>query len=270
MTMSEVTYKATRKDLNLISKSLEFIKNGSLDYLFGGKDVFSDVAIISYDTENIYLFNILENSYKTIPHKVRYDWERQHTGWSTGLRVTEFLEFLPSEIHSYWYISGGLFTPLSDIQAQRKSIYTSEEGYIATIIHEFGHIFFNKSNPHYYTNKKETLDYMETAVSLYSGESLPKDYTVTIPSYSGLSEVFAFCTEYSFASKYAMSHKDNIDRVFKKKIQRTIPYEKELNFLYQDTSLRSSHFYSWVIGKILLEKYPNAWHKKLTELKTIL
>ncbi len=56
---------------------------------------------------------------------------------------------------------------------------------------------------------------------------------------------------------------------FLKRIKFLKNLEKEKDFTKEDSVLSDSHIFSWVFGKMILEKYKDDWVEKLVEKKEI-
>ena len=83
-----------------------------------------------------------------------------------------------------------------------------------------------------------------------------------------LGETFAFCTEYAASGIFWPSHKNNLDKFGKQKIDQLIVTEKTANLEKENSAIEPSqnpHDFSLVFGKIILEKYPTTWPEILTQ-----
>jgi hypothetical protein len=81
-----------------------------------------------------------------------------------------------------------------------------------------------------------------------------------VPSYKYLSELFAFCTEYTTASIFWPNHRRNIDRYYLNYIRELIKEEQSANLNICDSVLEQNpHNFAGIIGRLILERYPKNW-----------
>jgi len=139
-------------------------------------------------------------------------------------------------------------------------IYTTYESYLATLVHEFGHIYYN-SQPLSVPNKRANLEYLKTAVNLFQEktvEKFPEIKTYRSFAFEAWTEVFAFCTEYYAASLFWPKFKKALDNYWKVNLTK----------LTQNPSLltsRTPHYLAATIGKILMSKHPSDWPQKILQ-----
>jgi len=166
--------------------------------------------------------------------------------------------------------------PFIELQRKKKvspNPYITRESYLATIIHEFGHIYYNQHKLWWYSNKKENLAYLETAIKLFKGEKVNIDnLKIKIPSPWLWSEIFAFCSEYYAATIFWPNHQKGINRTSLAMIQRTILGEKEKDLDRQNSLFdekKSLHLVAAILGKIILHKYPTSWPQILIKKQVL-
>ncbi len=254
-----------KEDLNLISKSLSYVFGGRMDNIFSRKEILKGVSLVSFDNNFLYLFTIENNvvNIKEISHREDI-LDKTKRGWSAYLRQKgELKKYLPESCIQSKIVSGGLFSDFVALQGYNQSIYTAKEAYIATIIHEFAHVYFNKLNPFYYADKEYNLEILELSRDLYLKKPVNLEYTISIPSYADSTEVFAFCAEYEYARKYAKKYFDSMNEEFSKQIDCMLEEEKLKNLEKEDSVLVDPHSLSFVIGKLIVEKYPDDWAGRL-------
>ncbi len=140
----------------LISSALSYVFDGKLDHIFKERSIIEKVTVVSFDEKNIYIFkNGLDPV--VIPHKEKI-LEKTFGGWGAYLRQKKDLEkYIPKKYLKNEIISGGMYSVFLKEQKKKKTIYVNKESYVSTIIHEYAHIYFNKLNPFYYSDKKYTL-----------------------------------------------------------------------------------------------------------------
>lgn len=268
-------YHATPKDLETIKEALTYVEKPELNFIFKDKNKIKKTLIVSYDAKNIYVWADEKGKYKLhqISHKLKVQ-DKDQWGWRVGLRPFEITKYLPkkwqSDLFSLPKISGGLLKPFVELQKTRNSNnnpYISKESYLATIIHEFGHVYFNQQNQHWNSNKKQNLNCLAKALKLYLSENSllnPIMNKINIPCYYGLSELFAFCTDYTAATIFWPQHKKDIDKSNISRLNDLLATEKKRNLNRQDSTLdENPHDFALVIGKLLLTKYPGNWPEKL-------
>lgn len=137
-------YIATPADFNAVTEALKFVMHPKMGFVFERKSKIANTAIVSYDSKFIYVWRVkpIKLNYK-IPHnlKIPDEWQR---GWWAGIVSKQIEKYLPDKIKNP-IISGGLLTPFIALQKAKNipdNPYTTRESYLATIIHEFGHIYF--------------------------------------------------------------------------------------------------------------------------------
>lgn len=270
-------YEATDEDLKTIEEGIQAVWRPEMDFVFTNRDLIKHVTIISYDSNFLYIWvkNKLSNKF---PHHIllKDEWQM---GWRTDLPIKPFTDLLPSILQKSKFetpiISGGLLTPFSKLQQSKGNIvsnpYTTRESYLATIVHEFGHVYYQQHKTWWYSNLKENLNYLENALKLFSNKKgrLSK---IRIPHPSVWSEVFAFCTDYYASGLFWPKHQRNVDEMNAITIKNHIPTEEIKNLEEQDSLFDDenfTHLTAAVFGKIILTRYPNLWPRKLLKLPTI-
>lgn len=219
-------YKATKKDLEAIEEGIKTVWQKEMDFVFKNKTLIRNTIIISFDSKFLYLWtklklsslkptqcNIKEYYAYKIPHEIRIQDEWQ-IGWQASLTINQFVNLLPAELQKSDFkipkISGGLLTPFIELQKRKKieyNPYTIRESFLATILHELAHIFWNQHKLWWYSNKKENINYLKTAKQLYEKkEKIPK-ISLKLPLNIGIGEVFATCAEYWASEVFWLTHK---------------------------------------------------------------
>lgn len=279
------SYSATQDDFLAIEDALRYVWDPKLDFIFRDKTVIQSTIVISYDSAFVYLwtrkqlpdiksFPCSAKSYYAykIPHKLMLS-DEHHRGWLAGVHH-EIECFLPSSIKSASSfaiprISGGLFIPFITVQKKTSvkiSPYATRESYLATIIHEFGHVCWNQHKLWWYSNKEETLNYLAMAWKLYSNKSNVHNMRLNTPAHDGIGEVFAVCSEYYASQQFWPLHKQNFDKFAKNRLKDLRVLEKKRNLDEQDSVLeltRYPHDLAFVFCKLLLTYYPTTWPKIL-------
>lgn len=287
-------YTHSKEDLEAVEEALEYLERPELDLVFKDRNLINNTLVISFDSKELFIWTKLKhpklknmpcrvNDYYTylIPHKIKIR-DKDQSWWRSNLLKKEFWGYLPREFQKSWLeipkISGGLLKPFTSLhkkfRARKKrepDPYYTRESYLATIIHEFGHVYYGRRNPWYYSKNTETINYMKLALDLYEEKRRGKlkDTPLRLLSRKNLGEVFAFCTDYYTSSIFWPSHRKEIDKENQQRIREAIEKERRSNLDREDTFLVEPHAFASVFGKIILERYPKNWPSKLLVVGSI-
>ena len=275
------SYLASKEDLNIINEALKYVWSPKMNFIFSDKSKISKTNIISYDSKFIYIWKInpIKLTYK-IPHRIKIEDEWQ-SGWQASIGIAQIENLLPVQIKNKSrfeipIISGGLLTPFIALQKEKDASanpYTTEESYLATIVHEFGHIYWNGFKLWWFSKKNENIKYLKIAKKLYSKKGLKdRKIRLSFPLPSVLGETFAFCTEYAASEIFWPSHKNNLDEFGKQRIDQLIITEKTTNLDKENSVIEPNtnpHDYALTAGKILLTQFPTNWTTVLTRPLTL-
>lgn len=281
-------YQATKKDFEAIEEGIKTVWRPELDFIFKRKNFIKNIVIISYDSSFIYLWTKIfipglsflpcelsdYYAYK-ISHKIKLKDKWQHA-WRASTPEEPLDKLLPKRFCASQFkipkISGGLLTPFIELQ-KKKNIENNpsvtRESFLATIVHEFAHVYWNQHKLWWYSNKKENIDFLQTAKQLYEGKGKIKK-TIYFPMDSGHSELYAFLTEYTASEIFWKSHKRNLDIFIKKRLERLIKEEQTKDLDREDSVIAPNkypHDFTFAFGKIILSNYPKSWSKILTDHK---
>lgn len=284
------SYNATREDFAAIEEGIKTVWHPKLSFVFKNKEFIKKVIVVSYDSKNIYLWSQTKFpkltpikcslkkyfAYK-IPHQFKIPDDHQDW-WRAGLKMPKLARLLLPKLKTDEmatpFISGGLLIPFTTLQKEIKghknNPYTTRESYLATIAHEFGHAYWHEYKLWYYSNKKENLLLLKTAKQLYSetrdlSHSDRKKLAKTplrFPAIDGITELFAFCTEYQASLIFWPVHKRNSDIFAANIIEDLLKTEKLRNFDQEDSVLdprKYPHYFAFVFSKIILTLYPKTW-----------
>ncbi len=161
-------YLASEQDIAMVTSTLsEFFSTDLMADIFFDKSKIEDTLVISYDSKSLYVWHKGKDwSYETFDHDLSID-DASHKGWRTNLRPIELRSYLPKQWQDYSYkvpkISGCFVTPFTTLG---RFPYNSESSYKSTIIHELGHVIFNKYVSHAYLNKEKNLVYIDAAITV--------------------------------------------------------------------------------------------------------
>lgn len=286
-------YSAAPIDFQAIESALEVVWNPKLDFVFQNRAVLKKTVVISYDSKYIYLWsqtkqpglesipcNISSYFAYRIPHKLIIS-SQHHYAWCAGIWQKEIEILLPSSIKNRTRfevpkISGGLLTPFTTLQHARSLKawpYATPESYCATIIHEFGHVYWNQSKLWWMSNKKENLNLLHLAHQLYSSKKqLPLKARLYLPTTASIGEIYAFCTEYTTSSFFWPNHKKALDKYYKFRLKELKSREVSKNLAMEDSTIepdKNPHDFASVYGKIILSNYPSTWPNFLTRTQPL-
>lgn len=285
-------YKAVQEDFEAIEEGIKSVWHPKLNFVFKNKKFIENVIVVSYDCENLYLWSQTKFSKFTpikcslkqyfaykIPHQLKISDKYQY-GWRAGLWPKKLTRFLLSKLKtdemSTPFISGGLLIPFTELQKKMKdrknNPYVTYESYLATIVHEFGHVYWHQHKLWYYSNKKDNLLLLKTAKLLYETTNLSSSERkkfLNIPlrftspqGIQGISELFAFCCEYQASMIFWPAHKRNLNIFDANTIAYLLNLEKLRNLEQEDSVLEPSrypHDFARVFSKIILTLYPKTW-----------
>lgn len=285
-------YKATREDFEVIEEGIKIIWHPKLNFVFKNKKFIKKVIVVSYDCENIYLWspikfpkltsikcNLKQYFAYQFPHKLKISDDYQYW-WRAGLQPEELIWLLsskmkPDEYESTSFVSGGLITPFITLQKKmkdrKKNPYTTYESYLATIIHEFGHVYYNQHNPDRLA-KQDRLNLLIAALELYFHKTTlrQKPPTLYLPNPLNFSEIFAFCTEYTASNIFFKKHLKEVNKFDMEWIKTLIKKEEKTSLSSDRITIslneeNTAHATATVFGKIILNFYPENWPQKLLQ-----
>lgn len=284
------TYKATENDFQAIEEGVKTVWRPEMNFVFKKKSLIEKVVVVSYDSEFLYLWTKLKfprletipcriqkyQAYK-IPHKIKLKnvWQ---LGWRASLPIGVFEKLLPSKLQKSNFeipkISGGLLTPFIKLQKKAKSIkkpnpYITYESYLATVVHEFGHVYYNQHKLWWYSDKKQNITYLEIAKKLFENKRVNlHQLKIEVPSPLLWSEVFAFCADYHATSLLWPKHKEDIDQMNLIIVKQAILKEKKKDLEKENSffdEAKSLHLAAAIFGKIIIARYPHEWPQKLLQ-----
>jgi len=256
-------YKATKKDFELVERALNLMWSEKLNLIFTDKKLISEVNVISFDSEYLYLWIKKEkNNWKIsrIKHKLKFS-KSDRKGWNAW-SDPKIVCLLPTDLQWNYSIIGSL--PAVFINTQKKiknSIYNTEDSFVATIIHEFAHIYCRSFWDKYKTNKTNIIKFLQGKSKISAIEPPP----------SYLEEVFAFCVEYEISKIIFPKHAVNMDKSDKEYISKIIKQEtakdkKQASFFVEGNS---NHAIAMVLGRKLIKEYPVGWKEKILNFPSL-
>nr|MBI5455697.1 hypothetical protein [Candidatus Levybacteria bacterium] len=281
-------YKASEKDFKIIEESIKIVYSPKLNYIFKDNKILDKVYIISFDSKFIYIWTKKKiHGFEPIHRKSTnyYFYKINHNlyikgsdrmGWRAGVWLNEINDLLPVALRKNDFaapkICGSLLEDFIDnqikIKGEKNNPYITKESYLATIVHEFGHVYYQRHKNWWFSDKYKNLQLLENALDLYKEVNKKinaENAEIEIPQPFLFSEVFAFCCEYEASQIFFPNHKKELDKFAMKIIEESVKEEKQKNLDGEDSILsdKTSHKAAFVLGKILIEKYPKTWPKEL-------
>lgn len=276
-------YNATEKDFKAIEEGIKTVWHSKLNFVFKNKKIIRRVVVVSYDSKKLYIwsqtklpkFIPIKCSLKQyfmykIPHQLKISDNYQY-GWRAGLQPEELTWLLFSKMktdkyESTSFVSGGLLIPFITLQKKMKNRknnpYTTYESYLATIVHEFGHAYWNQKMFANY-KKQDAREVLVHAEASYK-QNLNKNrklifskLIIPLPPDYNISEIFAFCAEYQAATLFWPTHKKAVDRDNSSIIKNFLKSGKFSNIFL------NVHYFVAIIGKLIFSAYPHDWPIKL-------
>lgn len=271
-------YLATKKDFQAIEEGIETVWRPKMNFVFKNKSLIENVVPISFDSRFFYFWSSFKipklkpivrslDNYQVYKasHKLKIS-EDDQMGWCAN--AEKWRSSLPKSLQKNKkaiLISGGLLIPFTKIHKKYLAqgyldIYDSYESYLATIVHEFAHIYYN-SIPLSPLNQQANLKYLKAALSLLRGKKIKKLPRIKIYrsfAFDVWTEIFAFCAEYHAASIFWPKFKKDLDDYWVANLQ---PLIQKPSFL----TSRHPHSLAAIIGKIILAHYPKTWPRILTQ-----
>lgn len=263
-------YLATPTDLRTVTEALKFVMHPKMRFVFSDISRIENTQIVSYDSKNIYLWYLNSPKCLKFSHRLQIpdEWQR---GWWAGIISEELKKYVPIKGEKP-VINGGLLTPFIELQRAKEVMenpYVTKESYLATIIHELGHIYWNSFKLWWPSDKERNINLLEEAKKLYTNKITNRKFNIKYPSPIYASEVFAHCTEYYASELFWPKHKRNFDKFAVSQINMMAATEKNKNLNVEDSVLeptKNQHNYSMVVGKFLTTKHPKDWPNLLTKL----
>jgi len=251
------THVATKQDFEAIDQVLTFLKRKELDFIFKNRRLLENTELVTYDSKYTYVVQQNGASTKT-EHGIQLS-KTDRLGWRASVSIPEIRQKLSNNKN---YISGPIQTIFIKSHQQRGngSIYTTPESYMATIIHEFGHVYYENIKSSWFSNYDYNIKLMNLAKDLYNGKNVDlENFEIKLPQHLIESETFAFCTEYSAAKYFWPEYKKQLDISGLETIERYLNKEITDKLINEESVLDETHMGASVIGKILMEKLGDTW-----------
>lgn len=267
-------YSASKQDFHAIEEALQFVWHPKMKFVFRDRSKIANTVVVSYDSKFIYLWTkkrLPVYHIRKLPHTLKLKDEWQYA-WCAGLWDESVEKALPSPIKKsnrfqIPIVSGGLLNPFIKLQKKRKEQanwpYTTYESFLATIVHEFGHAYWNQHKLWWPSNTKRNIKYLKTAIGFYKNKKQSSaKIQISFPTQSWFGELFAYCTEYWSSSIFWPNHKKLLDEFAEDRIEHLIREESKKDLNTQDSGIEPSkypHDFSLVMGKIILSTHAESW-----------
>lgn len=276
------------KDIKLIEVALNYIWNGKLIPIFSNRALLAKIRILMWDKNYLYFLTRekVEDYQGIIPEQLIHKYLiyiKPHTipladpdflGWRNGVKK-EFLANLPQELATTSQlllprISG----PTAKLMLRHHKLlkrtgkrpldpYTTEESFMVTIVHEFGHAYFDSTYLPWHGIKKHNLKVLNSALALFLGRNInTNNLKLNLPQHLLSSEVFAFCCEYFSSMLFWPLHQRAIDLEMSNTLPELIHSEEIADLNYQPSIFDTNnaiHSAAAVLGRILIAKYKEKW-----------
>lgn len=267
-------YSALIKDLKAIEEGINLVWNQQLDYIFIDKNLIQDTNILSFDSKFLYLWTKPPNPFlQKIPHQIIFSQTDQY-GWKAGLIDRKIYKYLPPKIKNNFIICGSLLAPfISSHKNIKFDAYSTKESFLATIVHEFAHVYYRHYLYKNFYSKNNNLKNLNTVLKLFNQEKIDlTNFSIAFPPHDFVGEIFAFCADYSAAKLFFPQYQKNLDLMCRNYIQENIKKEKirqENSFIPVFELDNFGHLSSMTLGRLLFDKYPKTWPQKLLNLQKL-
>ena len=276
----------TNPDISIIDEAIQIVWNKKFNYIFKNKELINNTLVVSYDDLYIYLWskndNVnLEKLYRNESNFNVYRLSHSFTltdkdklGWSASIASDLISRLLPQEFKKNNFqipkASGGLYHDFVNTQLKLKgkkdNPYITRESYLATIVHEFGHIYYNQHKNWWYSNIEENIDMLSAALNSYSTQKIfSQTKSFHIPSPLFFSELYAFLSEISISENLFPTHFKNLKIFAKKRIKELIRLEKLKNLEEENSVIgeNSPHNTALILGSLIRDTHRTEWVSRI-------
>ncbi len=275
--------EVTNKDIETLVEGINTPYDTELDFVFTDKSRIHDVVAITFDDKKLYLLtkkNLALDLRKSfgdineyvVNHSITFK-NRDHAGWQTGIRNPLISDYLPKD-NSLRYISGGSLTNFINFQASKNNKYNpfvTKESYLATIVHEFGHMYYNSSKLTWYSDREENISYYKNALDiLKTRETEEKKTHLRIEHPQYISELFAFCTDRTASQLFWPQHLKDTNKYLERHLERQLEAERLKDLSKEDSTLsENTHIFAATVGLNIMARYDSSWPMKILEIGQI-
>lgn len=277
------TYKATKEDIEAIEEGINIVFDPKLSFIFKDKSALEKFLLVSYDSEYIFCWStekiqnqLIHNthipnkknvSFYKLPHKL-YISEQDRIGWHASIILTGLYDVFPKTLlddvtlpKMSGSLLGDFIITQKETKGEKNNPYVTKESFLATLIHEFGHAYYNQVSP---SVKTRSLKFLHHAEQLFLGKT-PKDliapYVPYIPSsdlFYVFGEAYAICAELYASNLLFPKHHSYLSSFILKEIQKVLQEEYSSKDPFLDLN-KNYHTVAAAIGKIFMHLYPSYW-----------
>lgn len=266
-------YQATDEDLIVVEEALQYVWRAELEYIFADRTTLLHTLVVSFDAYNLYVWKWETNAYNLyrFEHSLSFG-DIKLSGWCCGEYIRGINEYIPrewlDEPHQAPFISGVLlhhFVCFGKEKGKKHETYPyqTRESYLATILHEFGHAYYNSKKVIGFRNHAYNVRVIEASKRFFSGELLTDDdldhLPLSLPVDRKLTEIFAFCVEYAAAEMFFQHHKRQLDQFYAGRAERLLVSESTRNLYWDLSPLEFPHDCAAVLGSLVMKKFGDDW-----------
>lgn len=265
---------ATEEDLQLVFEALDFLWRTDLDFIFRDRSRIKNATVLVVDLHYIHVWCRNQERYhhESFKHTLSVD-DINFGHWACGPFIKGLQKSLPKNITLNSFISGGTFSNVIEIQKKRNdplNPFLTKESYLSTIIHEFGHLYYDSHFRNWFSDSQENHKAIMTAKKLYQGEIAHElEEPKNIPQNRIMSEIFAFCTDRATSQIFWPSQVSAINKANIEILNRVLREEGSRDPLYDFSPLDRPHIAALVWGPIIMERYGEEWPQFLLEDRSL-
>jgi hypothetical protein len=265
---------ASPEDLSTVEEALTYVWRSELDFIFEARAVLEDTLVLVFDSSTLYVWRREKGTYRRYSFQLTCSAKDfSHDWWACGPVIRGLETCLPLEWghtdRKLSFVSGSFITPTIEGQKRRErplNPYTTRESYLATVVHEFGHVYFDKLTQ-VPNNDQYSQKLVETALAIYQGRPAFSD--LVFPSFNKRfwSEIFAFCTDRAASNIFWPGHKAAVDRANVALLEKVLSGDGESNKYWDLPPLEKTHMSAAIVGPILIETLGNSWPEHILGLE---
>ena len=193
------TYLASSEDFRVLEEAIRIVYSSKLKFIFQETKILDKTSIISFDSKYIYIWTRLKfSNLKRIKKENYFLYKISHSlnikkehriGWKSGIYIDELRSFLPKTLFENNYgfpiISGSLLGDFIKNQIEmigkNNNPYITKAGFLATIVHEFGHIYYQQHKNWWFSNKQKNLKLLKSSLMLFKNSNQKIKIKIEIP-----------------------------------------------------------------------------------------
>ncbi len=248
------------KDIRAVEEAINLIWNEEVRKIFASGQI-EKIEVALFDSEKVYLFSKREGirSFKKVRKSVLdyniYKYKHKGKigdkcyGMGGGNPLQGFDKILKNR--NFFFIPP--MTEFIKIQKRNKNKnpWQTKEGYIYTIIHEFGHEYFSMHS----NIKEKSRGLIKRALESYKGRKKEIKRLPLRPH--SLHELFAALTEIYTAKTFKSKYYKDLKKFMQKKLKKILKSKNGPEECFDD-----EHKYAYSLALLYINKYID-WYKKL-------